>query len=349
MNNKNLLLSFQICAVFIGTIVGAGLASGQEISNFFSIYGYKSFMGIIVCLAIYILVSSFIINTSLKYDLNSYDGLISLVSPGIFGIIINSLTTFFLIGSASIILAGSGALIHQYFNVSKLLGMAIMIGISLFILFKDTNGLIKINSFIVPCLIIIIITIFTLYIFFYKSISISEIKSIPAIKNNWIFSSIIYGGFNILCCSGVLVPLCKKIKDKKCLLTGVILGAFGLTLLAFIINFLLILNIPYIFQYEIPLLYIAHRFGKLIQILLLCIIWLEMLSTEISDIYSIGKNFEEIFKISYKKSIVIIMIITIPISQIGFSKLIFILYPAFGIVSIIFIINCFIFHIKTHN
>jgi uncharacterized membrane protein YkvI len=346
---RKLSTSLQIAAVFIGTIVGAGLASGQEINSFFSIYGYKSFFGILICLSIYIFVSLFIINISLKYNLNSYDGLISLVNPGILGIMINSLTTFFLIGSSSIILAGSGALIHQYFKVSNLLGMGFMICISLLILFKDTKGLIKINSFIVPCLITIIVTLFILYILFYKSISISEIKAIPAIKNSWIFSSLIYGGFNILCCSGVLVPLCREIKEKSCLISGAILGACVLTILTFIINFMLILNIPYIFEYEIPLLYISNRFGKLVQIVLLAVIWLEMLSTEISNIYSIGKNFEEIFNLSYKKSVILVILVTIPVSQIGFTKLISFLYPAFGIVSLIFIFNCIIFYIKNRS
>ncbi|MGL5085107.1 MAG: transporter, partial [Clostridium sp.] len=30
---------FQVAVVFIGTIVGAGLASGQEITGFFTAYG----------------------------------------------------------------------------------------------------------------------------------------------------------------------------------------------------------------------------------------------------------------------------------------------------------------------
>ena len=39
---------FQVAVVFIGTIVGAGLASGQEIKEFFTSYGVVSFLGIIV-------------------------------------------------------------------------------------------------------------------------------------------------------------------------------------------------------------------------------------------------------------------------------------------------------------
>ncbi len=42
-------LIFQMGAVFIGTIVGAGLASGQEMTQFFTTYGYKSFIGLTIC------------------------------------------------------------------------------------------------------------------------------------------------------------------------------------------------------------------------------------------------------------------------------------------------------------
>lgn len=343
---NNLILIFQISAVFIGTVVGAGLASGQEITQFFTTYGYRSFIGLFICCFIYIAMGAIVIDISIKHKLNSYDGLISLVSTGFIGKITNLLTTTFLIGSSATILAGSGALIHQYFGISKWFGIVVMILISLVILFRDTKGLIEINSLIVPSLFIVVITIFILYLCFYKNVNMSYLKTIPHYKNNWLFSALIYGGFNMLCCCGVLVPLSLEVKNKKNLLLGVSIGAIGLTILSFIINLLLLVNVPYIFKYEIPLLYIANRFGNTIQILLLFIIWLEMFSTEVSNIYSVGKNFEELFNISYKKSIVLIILIAIPISQIGFVKLITFLYPAFAVVSFVFMIQCLIFYFR---
>lgn len=346
---KNLFLVLQISAVFIGTIVGAGLASGQEISQFFTVYGYKSFLGILICCIIYIIMGYIVIQLSLKYKLTSYDGLISLVSPGFLGQVTNLFTTIFLISTSAVILAGSGSLLNQYFNVSKWVGIIIMIFISVIILLRGTKGLIEINSFIVPSLIIVIVTIFILYVSFYKDINVSYLKNISAYKHNWLLSSLIYGGFNILCCCGVLVPLSTEIRNKKTLILGVALGSIGLTILSFLINALLILNIPYIFKYEIPLLYIANRFGNIIQIMLLIIIWLEMFSTEVSNIYSVSKNLEELFNISYKKAIILIIVISIPISQIGFVKLISILYPAFAVVSFIFTIQCLIFYLGNKN
>lgn len=346
---NNFYRIFEIAAVFIGTIVGAGLASGQEICQFFTTYGYKSFIGIPICLLIYIAIGCIIVDLTLKYKLNSYNELINLVSPGIFGRATDIITGAFLISSAAIILAGSGALLRQFFGISKWVGIILMAIIALLTLLRNTKGLIEINSFIVPSLILVILTLFILYLSFYRKVSILTIRNIPHYKNCWFISCLLYGGFNILCCSGVLVPLSREIKTKISLKAGIILGAVGLTILSLIINLLLMLNIPYIFKYEIPLLYIANRFGKTIQIMLVCIIWLEMFSTEVSDIYSVGKTIEQVFKISYNKAVLIILFAAVPISQIGFVKLISVLYPGFGVLGFIFTVQCIIFYIKNES
>ncbi|MFL0248646.1 YkvI family membrane protein [Candidatus Clostridium stratigraminis] len=345
---KGVVTAFQIAAVFIGTIVGAGLASGQEIRQFFTEFGYKGFWGILICCLIYIIIGYMIMCISIKYKLKSYNELINLVLvPRIFAKFTEGITSLFLISGAAIILAGSGSLIHQYFGISKWVGIFVMAAISILILLRDTKGLIEVNSFIVPSLILVLLTLFTLYIFFYKDIvSWNFIKAVPLHKNNWLLSSLIYSGFNILGCSGVLVPLSSEMKNKKSLFFGIILGAVTLTVLSIIINFLLLLNVPYIFKYEIPLLYIANRFGNIIQMMLLCIIWLEMFSTEVSDIYSVGKAITQVFNLSYKKAVFLVILIALPISQIGFVKLISVIYPAFGVISLIFMLECVYFYFK---
>ena len=348
---RKISLIFQIAAVFIGTVVGAGLASGQEIKQFFTVHGYRGFLGILVCGFLYMYLGSIIVSISTKYKLNSYDNFIKLVSPGIFGHVIDIIMSLFLVSGSAIILAASGALLHQYFGFSKWVGIILMIIVSLFTLLRDTKGLLEINSFIVPSLIIILVVIFAMFCGLDDaSISISRLKAVPATSNiNWVVACFLYAGFNIFSCSGVLVPLSKEANDRRSMILGVCLGAIGLTLLAGIINFMLLLNVPYISEYEIPLLYIVDRFGIVVQIFLLCIMWLEMFSTEVSDIYSLGKTMEEVFHIPYKKAIFIVLAIAIPISQIGFVKLITYLYPAFGVISFVFLIQCLIFYYKHSN
>lgn len=344
---KELLKIFQVAVVFIGTIVGAGLASGKEISNFFTSFGPKSFIGIFICGALYIVMGIIISKISLLYKLNSYSEVIQVISPNIFGKLTGIITTLYFISSASIILAGSGALIHQFFGIPKIIGTLIMLCISLFFLLRGTEGLIEVNSFIVPGLILTISLITTLYIAFGNDVmTIDNIIHAPAKKSGVFISTLLYSGYNILCSSGVLVPLSTKMKKSKTMIIGIVLGALGLTFLSLAINSLLLINQPYIYEYEIPLLFIAQRFGPIVQAILSMIILLEMFSTEVSDVYSIGKTLEQTFKIKFNLGIVIVLAIALPISQIGFGALISTLYPMFGCLSLIFITQCIIFYFK---
>ena len=338
---------FQIAVVFIGTIVGAGLASGQEIKEFFTSYGVSIFIGIIACGIFYIIMGSIVSKISIKYKLNSYGDVIKVVSPNLLGKITGVITTLYLISSASIILAGSGALINQFFNIPKIIGSLIMVALAIFFLLRDTDGLIEVNSFIVPTLVITITTITVLYFMFCKDmISLEFLTKFEPRKTGVTLSTILYAGYNTLCCLGVLVPLSNQIKKPKTMFYGIALGAIGLAGLSFAINFLLMINQPYIHQYEIPLLFVAQRFGNVVQALLLVVIWLEMFSTEVSDVYSISKTLDNSFNIEFKKAIFIVLIIALPISRIGFSKLIGSLYPLFGMLSLVFIAQTIYFYFK---
>lgn len=344
---EELIKIFQVATVFIGTIVGAGLASGKEITEFFTQYGIKSFFGIIGCGIFYILISCIISTIGVNYDLNSYSDVMNTISPNVFGKFTGLITTLFLISSSSIILAGSGALIHQFFGVPKIIGSLIMISIAVFFLLKDTEGLIQVNSFIVPGLIFTLTLITSLYFAFCgNTISLKSISSFPPKKSGILISTILYAGYNTLSASGVLVPLSTKMKKTRTMVIGVIAGAVGLTILCLMINLLLTINQPYIYNYEIPLLFVANRFGNIIQALLLVIIWLEMFSTEISDIYSISKTLDNTFNIQFKKAIFIVIFFALIISQFGFGNLITKLYPIFGLLSLVFIFQCIVFFFK---
>jgi uncharacterized membrane protein YkvI len=222
-----------------------------------------------------------------------------------------------------------------------------MIAIAIFFLLRDTEGLIEVNSFIVPGLICTLTLITVLYFAFCRNtVSLDNIASFPKQKTGIFISTVLYAGYNTLSASGVLVPLSTQMKKSKIMIAGIVTGAIGLTILFLMINLLLTINQPYIYKYEIPLLFVANRFGNLIQALLLVIIWLEMFSTEVSDIYSISKTLEQTFNIKFKKAIFIVISLALLISQFGFGTLITKLYPIFGLLSLIFIFQCILFFFK---
>lgn len=343
--NINYKRAFQIATIFIGTIVGAGLSSGMELSQFFSQYGYWSFIGIFLCGVFYVFMSHMIIAISAKFKLTSYDAFIRLISPGLLGVFTNIVITFFFFTSTAIVIAGSGALINQYFGIPIWVGIFIMVTLGILILLRETNGLIEINGFIVPTLIIIMSLLFLTFTYkFPATLSFSYLKATMPPKNGWGISTVIYAGFNIMSCIGILVPLSTELENTNDIIAGVAIGSFFLTLLSSIIIFLMMVTYKDALRYEIPLLYVAKQIGPILQFVLLCVIWLEMFSSKVSNVYSLARSMENYYNFSYKKSIFIIVGLSLPITQIGFGNLITVLYPFFGALSIIFVWQCISFY-----
>ncbi|MEG0013889.1 MAG: transporter [Cellulosilyticaceae bacterium] len=341
------ILIFQLATIFVGSIVGAGLSSGRELNQFFSTYGYKGFIGLLICALLYIVVGKMIIDISIKYNVNSYNEFISLVCPRAVAAFTNTVLTLFLLSSTSIILAGSSAVVHQYFGIPKWIGLILMITVSVFFLLKNTKGLFEVNSVIVPILITVMTAIFIGYVMNNSGqLSLEYLMELPVTKKKWGGSSIIYAGFNIISIVGIIVPLANELKEPKVLVKGVIWGTIILTIMSGYITFLMMVNPSYAIRYEIPILAIATKIGSGLQIALLAVIWLEMFSSQISNIYSLTRCLESKFKISYKKGIFICLVIAAPFSMIGFSKLVDFLYPLYGVLSLAFVVCCIMFYMR---
>lgn len=338
---KDISLSLKIAAVFIGTIVGAGLASGQEIIQFFTLYGFSGVFGIILCGVFYIIIGIITMKLSYKFKASSYKDLIYLSCGKYLGWIVDALTTLFLFGGTCIILAGSGAIFHEHLGLPTIVGVLAMASITMVAVFYSTDGLMFINSIIVPCMIVVIIII-SIMVFTNKSNSWSiiqyDIINAPIYKPNWLLSTFLYASFNMLSTTGVLAPMTRDIKCSKGVFRGIIIGSLGLLFLTGVINIILLLNEPNIFKYSIPMLYIARSIGNYAGGALSVVIWLEMFSTAVSDVYSLSKKMFHSFKVNYKLSVVLLLILAYPFTAIGFENLIKMLYPSFGVISFIYIL-----------
>ena len=345
---KNFILMIQIAMIFIGSIVGAGVCSGRELNQFFASYGIAAFIGLILCGILYVVFSKLIIDITSANNVSSYDEFVDLVCPKWVAKFVNVVVTLFLLSSTSIILAGSGSIMHQYFHIPKWCGIVIMIAISSVFLLRNTTGLFEVNSIVVPTLFVVMSAIFLSYIkdnpFAFEY---SYMRLIPRQKSNLISSTLVYVSFNILTIIGVIVPLTNDIKKPKYIMKGIIIGSIVLTVISMYITFLMLVNPFHAQLYEIPLLGVAMELGRALQIGMLGIMWLEMFSSQVSNVYSLSYFVKNRFKIPYNKSIFLVVLIALPFSAIGFAKLVEFLYPMYGILSLVFLFYCGLFVYKS--
>ena len=204
MINKRI---FKIVFVVIGSFIGAGFASGKEIWTFFSrfsIYGFYGiiFSGVLTALTIYatLLIAK-------KKELRDYSDFA--VKTNI-NKILSQLLNLFLLVMFYVMIAGFSSFLNQAFEFNIYISSIIFCGIVFFILSNNSEIIVKINFFIVPILIVIVVYIISKYgngICFYSSDPSNLLLSI-------IYATL-YASYNSILLIPMLIDFGKIVKSNK--------------------------------------------------------------------------------------------------------------------------------------
>ena len=305
---------------------------GQEIYSFFYIFGKWGILGIIIASVLLGIIIYKTLIISKKYNLNSYNELLNrVVNNQKIKKIIKIIINIFLISSFYIMIAGFSAYFHQEYNINKIISSIALVILCYITFNKNAEKIIQINTILIPIIIIIFI-IFGIN-------NINKIENSNIIENNntflWIISAIIYTSYNSITLIGLTGIMNKYLKNKReCIevatLTSSIIMALG------IIIYLLLINMDK--QVEIPMLYIANKFGGIYKYLYSITILIAIFTTAISEGYSFLENVSKNNKSIYRIINIIMCTLAVPISLLGFANLVNIIYPIFGIVGMIQII-----------
>ncbi len=334
---KNIL---KVVFVIIGTLIGAGFASGQEIYTFFFSYGVEGLIGILISSLILGLVIYKTLQIVQKYKIKTYKEFLEVfIKPknngNFFNLknIINIIINIFILITFFIMIAGFGAYFEQELEINKLIGSAILAILSYIIFTTSVKGVVKVNEILVPILIVFITIIGLINL---KSIDLFNIQNyvIRTNESNSILSGILYASYNSILLIPVLITLKDYLKDKKQIKIISILTTFIILLLAIILFLLLIKVDVDITKLEMPMVYVVSNMFRGLKTVYGFIILGSILTTSISLGTSFLQNTSKNKK-SYTQIAIIMCITSVLVSQIGFSNLINLLYPIFGYLGLI--------------
>lgn len=322
-------LIIQIAVTYIGAIIGAGFASGQEILQFFSLQQW-GYLGIITCGILFASLGYFILAISLKFNLTTYDQLFHWFGNKKLGKLGDVIILFFLFSSFIIMLSGSGEVFFHYFQLNKNIGILVTIMIIILAIKSGIEGIMKLNVILVPGLILIIMIIFGCNIKSHLSFTINEYKTNTLVANNWFLHAINYVIYNFFLALPVLTALPTKIKQKKLLKLGSLLTGVILTILGLVINILLIQNFNLIENSQIPMLEILSYKSMELYLLYAIILWLAMITTATSSFYGLVKRVDNELDTSLNQLLVIFMVVGFLLARFHFASLVTIIYPLLG-------------------
>lgn len=324
----------KVVMVVIGTLIGAGFASGREIFLFFMEYGNLGQLGILFSS----LITGVIIYTVLKIgkrnQIEQYSEFLSMINPNHKTInrCLNGIVNAFLFISFLIMIAGFSAYMNQAYQVPNYVSSIFFILFCYLIFQNSLQGMTKINSYLVPIL---------LGFIFYLGI-----KNVPYLIENkmmieietkqngfWI-SSLLYASYNSIILIPVLLSLKSYIQTEKQIGWIAVFSSIGMILLSFCIYGLLLKGQFYARELELPLLAITLQFGKWQQYLYGIIMIISIFTSAISAGYSFLENVSKDRR-SYRRNLGMISVFGILVSNIGFSSLVQVLYPLFGMLGVV--------------
>ena len=334
----------KVAFVIIGTLIGAGFASGQEIYLFFFSYGMKGFIGILISsllMGLVIYKTLWIVN---KYNVATYKDFLDILIPSksrhpYFNIkyIINLIINTFILVTFFIMIAGFGAYFEQEFGINSLIGSTFL-AIATFIIFMTSvKGVVKANELLVPIVIGFLVAIGVINL---KDIHLLELGNyiVRSNSSNFIVSAVLYSSYNSILLIPVLLTLKNYIQNNRQILKITGISTIIIILLSIIIFLLLISVDVDITKLEMPAVYVVTNMFKTLKyvygFIILGSIFTTAISLGTSFLQNVSKN-----KKSYTQIALIMCITSVIISKIGFSNLVSLLYPIFGYLGLLQIIK----------
>lgn len=317
---------FGLAATYIGTVVGAGFASGQEIWTFFARHGRNGFAGLALAGLLFALagVRAFQHGARIGAGGTYYQALESMFGRA--ARVLDLVLVSFLVVLGGVMLAGAAAA-TPLLGCPAWLGVSITVGLGLLVIAADLQGIVMVNRMIVPILLVVIV-----------AISLPALGSeIPAGSSarrpySWIPSSLLYASYNTVLSLPVLVALGAAERRAEVRLAGGIAGAMGLSLLGAVILAALLGNAASAAGSEVPMAAVAKAASGPVASFYAFILWAELFTTMVADIYGASVRLRQVFGGNRVAWAAAAMAVGSILCRLGFSRLVRTIYPAFGLI-----------------
>ncbi len=327
---------FQVAATYVGAVMGAGFASGQEIQQFFARFGYRGLTGIIVSAALFALLGWIMLDLQKYWKVSSYPDFFLHLLGKRWGRLADPLVSILLYIGMLAMLSGSGAIFTEYFGMSRWLGISLTAFVIALALWFKGEGVLWINSVLIPIKFIFCLGIGIAAILLANSGDGEGIMILPhPIIKHWAISAVLYVSLNLTLAMVVFASLGQEVQrqgaKQGAVLGGIALGIFALVIGAGLLRF------PEVLGLEIPMVAVAGKLGDWSAFLYMVVLWLAMVTAAISNGFSLVSRAVATKKISYSMATILLLTTIFPLAGIKFSQIVQVAYPIFGYIGLMFL------------
>ncbi|OFN76797.1 MULTISPECIES: hypothetical protein [unclassified Corynebacterium] len=331
-----------ISMAFIGVVVGAGFASGQEALQYFVAFGNMGLWGVLLASALMIITGVAILQLGSYFQADEHTAVYDNISGPIVSRILDwgTLATLFSIGF--VMFAGGGSTISQQFEgVPIWVGGAIMLVLVLLVGLLDVDKVSNVIGAITPFIIIFVVlaTGYTIIVtdVDWSSANDFAVSNVESPLSNWWLAALNYTGLNVMCAVSMSIVIGGNILDNRAVGIGGLIGGFFYLLLLALLVVSLYMVAPEVYKQDLPVLTLINHVNPVLGYFMTFIIYGMVFNTAIGMFYAMGKRLTrkkpKLFYPVYAGACVVGFIL----SFIGFKQLVSSVYPILGWIGLLMI------------
>ena len=329
MQQKTNLNLLNVALMFVGAIMGAGFASGREIWQFFGVFGKQGRIGILLIAVLFVVLG--MMTAYLARILGTND-MGRIIAPGGNPKIENLVSWFMAIMLFTVLInmtAAGGALLHQNFGISRLVG-GVLIGVLVIVtVLGEFERISKVFRYIMPVLFaaVILISVLAVTANLGASAQREPVKPSP-IAGNWVLAACLYISYNILAMIPIVATSSVNAKSEKSAMLGSGLGGILLGVLAFTIVLALQKDMQFAQAMDMPMLAYAGRISKGAGIIYSVLLFAAIYASATSNFYGFTTKLRE--NPQKQRRVIAAACLAFLLGLVGFKNVVAYMFPIEG-------------------
>ena len=330
-----------IAFAFIGVLVGAGFASGQETMQYFIAFGTQGIWGAALSSALMLIAGVSILQLGSYFQANEHMEVLGSVSSKVMSWILDiaTITTLFSIGF--VMYAGAGANLNQQFGWPVWIGATLMLALVLVIGMMDVDKVTAAVGAVTPLLLFFVIfgCICTLYTSDLDWSNLNaQAQEVSTTLPNWWISSLNYTGLNAICVASMALVIGGNYLDTRAAGLGGFLGGMGYLVMLLLLSCGLLAAVGSIAGDDMPMLTLITNIHPVLGFIMSLVIFGMIFATALGMFFALGKRLARGRQERFRPIFITTCLIGFALSFVGFKTLVSVVYPILGYLGILLIV-----------
>lgn len=331
----------KVALAFVGIIVGAGFASGQEVMQYFVAFGINGLWGAVISAVVMTVMALIILQLGSYFKAGEHGEVFRRVSHPVFSRLLDLGVVLTLFSTGFVMFAGAGANLNQQWGLPLWVGALIMVTLVAAAGMLDVDKVTTVIGAITP-FIIVFITVACVYTILSGDLSSLErldaaSEDVATTLPNWFVAGVNYTSFNLMVAVSMAVVIGGNMFNPRVAGRGGLLGGLIYSVLLLISAVTLFLTVETVGADDMPMLTIINQLNPVLGQVMAVVVYGMIFNTALGMFYALGRRLTARQPERFRPIYIVTVLVGFVLSFVGFRELVGYVYPILGYMGLLLI------------